>query len=347
MRPRPLSDMEATPIPHLASFAYFQSSSTPCTTPILRPEPPTPRKMLSKAPVSSPMVNRRRRYSSIPRPTSGSSRRATSSTQQFPAPAEGSSIISVPPSSCITNRSRHQRLDTLQSCSVVESQHGDLSGVRQQLHVRKFSTQSIQGLEAFSSPRNTVVRSLMRPLGPPLPRSHTTGNIVVYRQPPSPARKEPKAEHSSPCRSDASPEIDVVDALYESRMTREEVELLNQIEKEKKQNKARLLRITGTAQMASSPSHIAEVQPKFDTKTSSWQSLESAVSRAMIREHVGRKTTDSDDKGILRIDPALANASRSPRASLPTPKSALSIVASPDETNPRLVRNPTRRPSVF
>lgn len=327
----PLPNMDAMAFPHLASLAYFHSSSTHCTTPILRPEPPTPRKMLSTAPAPSAMAYRRRRYSGIPRPSSGSSRRAMSSTQQPLTPGEVSSIIPVLSSPCNANQ---DNLPPLQSDNDVPPNR-DLSGIRQQLHVRNFSTKSAQGLEVFSSPHETAVRSLMRPLGPPLPRSHTMGNLAFDGQKSISTRKEGREETLSFCVSSASLEIDVVDALHESRMTQEEVTLFNQIEKEKELNKLRLSRTTGATRMLSFPYHAPRVDRDLDTITSSWlSSPRSTASRTVFQEQSRRRAVDG--KGILRIDPSLANASQTSSLLL-TPNSGLSTFTSPEEIDPRHV----------
>jgi hypothetical protein len=196
----------------------------------------------------------------------------------------------------------------------------------------------------FSSPRNTAVRSLLRPLGPPLPRSHTMGNLAIDRKSSSPVRKAKTDEYLSLCVSSASLEIDVIDALHESRMTQEEVELFNRIEKEKELNKMRLSRTFGAAHMMSFPGHATQVKRDIDTVTSSWLSSSGlAASRTVFQEHMRRRKANG--KGFLRIDPSLANASRTPP--LLTPKSALSTFISPEEIDPRHVSSPPLSPNVL
>lgn len=63
----------------------------------------------------------------------------------------------------------------------------------------------------------------------------------------------------------------------------------------------------------------------------------------MIQEHMRRRKADG--KGVLRIDPSLANVSRSPP--LLTPKSAVSIFTSPEEIDPRHVSSPPLSPNVL
>jgi hypothetical protein len=200
VRGPPLADMEIMAFPRLASLSYFQDLSTPHAVPILRPEPPTPRKMmpqLAESPAFSSLLNKRRRYSGIPRPASGTSRRATSQ-----AISNEVSTLSIPSGTYTINPRRPPRSDSLQCLGDhPQAAEQDLSGLRQQLHVRNFSTQSVKGLEVLSSPCHTAVRSLLRPLGPPMPRSHPVGNFASTEKPSTPQNKH---------LSDASPEIDVV-----------------------------------------------------------------------------------------------------------------------------------------
>jgi hypothetical protein len=342
VRPQPLPNMEAMSFPHSASLAYFQPFSTPRTTPILRSEPPTPRKMLSTAPACSPMMPRCRRYSGIPRPSSGSSRRATSSTQQLLMSGEVSSIITVPPSPCNADQARLRPSDPLQSWSDDAPRDQDLSGVRHQLHIRNFSTKSVQGLEVFSSPCDTAVRSLMRPLGPPLPRSHTMGSLAFDNLPSPAMRKVGRGDYRSRRVLSASPKIDVVDALHESRMTQEEVVLFNRIEKEKELNKLRLSGV-GAARKLPNPIHPLREDRDGDTMSSSWLSSPRFATKTIFQGQ--SKRTTASGNGMLRIDLSLASTSRV--SSLLTPKSALSTCTSPEKVDPRHVSNTFLAPRAF
>jgi hypothetical protein len=334
-----MPDMAIIAFPRLASLSYFQDLCTPHAAPILRPEPPTPRKMmpqLASSPASSPLLSKRRRYSGIPRPASGASRRATSQ-----ALSNEVSTFSISSRTYTINPRRPLRSDAHQSpgdCPQATDQ--DLSGLRQQLHVRNFSTHSVKGLEALSSPCHTAVRSLMRPLGPPMPRSHTVGNFTSTGKLSTPPNKH---------LSDASPEIDVVDALHESRMTQEEVDLLNRIEREKALNKMRVLSTARKPDLACFLANTTQVEHEFSLDSSSLLSARAAAARARIQQQMRRKTANSFGKSGLQIDPALANQSRTPRASLPAPKSAMSIVSSPGEDHeidPRHVSKIAARSSV-
>lgn len=178
----------------------------------------------------------------------------------------------------------------------------------------------------------------MRPIGPPLPRSHTMGELAFNSQASSPARRLQTVDSRDRGRPAASPEIDVVDALHESRMTQEEVKLLNQAEKERQLNRARLLKKTTTTQMASSPSHV-ETATQESERTSSTISPPSAASRLLTRDHVRRRTADINGKNVLRIDPIDADTNQFPQAYLQTPKPALVSVSPSNKIDARHVSN--------
>ena len=318
--------METMPFPHLESSAYFQPSSTPCTRSISPHEPPRPQKMLSIASEPSHPAHQRRRSSGIPR-------RATSSTQDLLAAGVASSTIRMPQSPSSANRGSPLCSYSLQSCDNNAPSHRDLSGVRQQLHVRNFSTKTVDGLEVFSTPRSTAVRSLMRPLEPPLPRSHTMSNIALNQQPSSTACNGKKREYPSPSRSEAGLEIDVIDALHESRMSREELELFNRVEKEKELNKARLPKTTRFISVMSPPSHVAQVKQDIDTSAASWLlSSRPDTSRNAVQMH-----TKEGSNGFLRINTSLSNACQTPRGTLPTSRPLLNAVTPSHKIDPRHV----------
>lgn len=67
--------------------------------------------------------------------------------------------------------------------------------------------------------RPTPSRRFLGPVGPPLPHSQSTGNVSSQR---------------------SAPEISIADAILESRMTQDEIDLLNQVQKEVVQNHNRL-----------------------------------------------------------------------------------------------------------
>lgn len=82
----------------------------------------------------------------------------------------------------------------------------------------------------------------MRPIPPPLPRSQTTGNLVCFpggrdNSPSKPPRKSSLA-HS--LTQNNGSQLDVVDALLESRMSKPEIRLFDTVKKEAFTNQVRL-----------------------------------------------------------------------------------------------------------
>ncbi|OCT52958.1 hypothetical protein CLCR_09992 [Cladophialophora carrionii] len=89
----------------------------------------------------------------------------------------------------------------------------------------------------------TPGRRLLQPIGPPMPRTQTLGNISCFspaNHSPSPRKPQsvslPPAQHY---RNNVS-QLNIADALGESRMTKEEVDLMKQVQREAAANRARL-----------------------------------------------------------------------------------------------------------
>ncbi|KIW75279.1 hypothetical protein Z517_12053 [Fonsecaea pedrosoi CBS 271.37] len=147
--------------------------------------------------------------------------------------------------------------------------HHDLSGTRQQLYIRNMSTHSLSSHEAvvapyhlkqvssttalpksktmgslLSSPREIITRRrLLQPLDPPLPRTQTLGNISCFaptHQTPSPRKPISVSLSSSEQHHDNVSQLNVADALNESRMTEKEMDLMIQVQREAAVNRARL-----------------------------------------------------------------------------------------------------------
>ena len=148
---------------------------------------------------------------------------------------------------------------------------GDLSGVRQQLPIRNYSIRSIASLDAVLaasssqqlgtlppwgreglpksntstslahlSTRLTPQRQLMGPLGPPMPRSQTTGSLSCFAA-ADPERLPASIKRlvSTPSTIKAS-QVGVIDVLLESRMPEEELKYFDQVSREKEANNRRL-----------------------------------------------------------------------------------------------------------
>lgn len=220
--------------------------------------------------------------SAIPRPTSGTSRHATpTDTRRAGAGSRSGTKIwqrnhthrkswhtndEAPPSSFHLSQSALPGSDSL----VPYAQRArDLSGVQQQLFIRNLSTRSVNDRDNIApppstrqnglplslpksktmssllpSPRDaTPGRRLLQPLGPPLPRTQTLGNISCFgssHATPSPRKPTAVAMRHSHQPQACSSQLDVTGALEESRMTEEEVELMRQVQREAAANRSRL-----------------------------------------------------------------------------------------------------------
>jgi hypothetical protein len=175
-----------------------------------------------------------------------------------------------PPYSCKVPRTQPPRLSLP---SQLTDGSNDLSGIRQQLPVRHYSRHSLASLDAMVSSAakkdenktttslrlpshqtkgNTTAfvakvtspvipqRQLMGPIGPPMPRSQTMGNISCFASPslptPSPTKSTTRTISTISQRSD----VDFKNALAESRMTDKEIEYFNQVAREVEANKRRI-----------------------------------------------------------------------------------------------------------
>ena len=274
----PLKQEQEAPLPHLSSVAYFRTSEKRSCSPPPRPVPPTPYGMkahvMDYTHVEDDPARHRKRYSAssaIPRPSSGTSRHATplgiplltvSSDQQTDPSRPRKSFHSSngkPPSAWVSSKTRLPRSDSLLPYS--ERPQHDLSGLKQQLHVRHYSTQSLSspgkiGLppstnsipkshssKSLLSPSRDITprRSLMKPLSPSLPRSHTFSNLSCTSLPaPTPSPLKPAPTRIPRSAGSSRLQVDVVDALRESRMTEDEIMHWKQTQLEVASNQDRL-----------------------------------------------------------------------------------------------------------
>lgn len=146
--------------------------------------------------------------------------------------------------------------------------HNDLSGIQHQLYLRNFSTHSLSGPDVIpinsrgkqmattgglqksktmgsliSSSREIIPRRrLLQPLSPPIPRTQTLGNISCFgptSQTPSPRKPKSVALPSAQQHGNVS-QLNVADALVDSRMTAKEMGLMVQVQREAAVNRARL-----------------------------------------------------------------------------------------------------------
>ena len=271
-----------TPLPRLSSAASSRSNSHPPCPPNTRPVPPTPHRMrmANMNPNGTEANRHRKRYSvsAIPRPSSGTSRRATPLGLPLLIIPDNEPVQSVqahrksfhstdgkPSSAWFSSKpgTRLPRSDSLLPYRQRSAQ--DLSGVMQQLHVRHYSTQSLSSPSKIGLTRDTSLttgglpksqsstsllspsrgitpgRRLMKPISPQLPKSQTFSSLSCM----SPPSTTPSPQKPVPYRLPRLDElqyrqVDVIDALRESRMTEQEITYLRQVQKEVSTNKDRM-----------------------------------------------------------------------------------------------------------
>ena len=354
------SDQEEL-LPRQSSYTYTISSrQSSCSSIPPRPIPPTPRRMMSPPGASSATQNKhRRRQSGIPRPAFGSSRRVISSQPMVappdPTPHKRISLIgnaAQPPSSWRTL----QVLDQAKSSVPYSQRKQDLSGLEQQLQVRHYSTQGLSSPGKIGSPRQlfgsnvlpksptsvslasppgrdvTPRRHLMKPLSPPLPKSQSVSSISCFSSPlatPSPPKSNP-ASRSKIVTAGVS-QVDVVGALLESRMTEEEIEVLNQVQKEAATNKQRL-RNSLSARQHQQKSPITSTTPAAAfTRKSDGAAVTLSFNDIANINRLEEQRSSVSSRGPLFINSTIANTTNS-SSDLPTPNTISTTVSSgPDE----------------
>ena len=225
----------------------------------------TPRKMSA---ARDAHTRRRSVVSAIPRPASGTSRHATPTgsstlTTEIDVPTDSTNVASTSangPSSWKPSYDKPlphlPRSDSL--LPFTQRFKEDLSGHKQQLQMRHYSTQHLSspskiGCSRPGLPKSqtatdvslasrdvTPYRTLLKPMSPPLPKSHSNTNISCFAPPgqtPSPSKNTadpPRIVKHKPSQ------VDVVDALRESRMTVDEFKVLNDVQKEAVSNHEKL-----------------------------------------------------------------------------------------------------------
>lgn len=207
----------------------------------------------------------------------------------------------------------------------------DLSGTQQQLYIRNISTHSLnvpndaaayshQLKQASSTnalpksktmssllspPRDTTPgRRLLQPIGPPLPRTQTLGNISCLNpsgQTPSP--RKPKSISLSPPRQvdNNVSQIDLVDALVESRMTEKEMDLMLQVQREAAANR---VRIRNSHQQMYPSQHGTPEAPAVNKDEQTPSLTLKDITKARAQEVTKRRSSSGR---LLYINPALAN----------------------------------------
>lgn len=265
---------------------------------------------------------------------------------------------------------------TESSLPYKQRSQNDLSGTRQQLYIRNLSTHSLNGPDALASPPQATQpsgiaglpksktmssllaspreiiprRRLLQPIGPPLPRTQTLGNLSCFghlSQTPSP-RKPTSFVLPRSQKHDNGSQLNVADALVESRMTEKEMDMMIQVQREAAANRSRLRH---TFERRREPprrgsSHSGSFQTLMTRKSNSVPTINlSANDVVNTRRLKGMKRRSSPGR-ILFINSTLANRACS-EASMPTTTTLSSATSSNPsdvpEFSPKHVGDPRTR----
>ena len=329
---------EQVSLPHLSSSAYLSSSTTSTwhsthpPSPV-RPAPPTPHKMSA---MRDTHTRRRSVVSAIPRPASGTSRRATPTSvstliTEADIPTDSTNVVSTStngPSSWKTSYDkplpRLPRSDSL--LPFTQRFKEDLSGHKQQLHLRHYSTQHLSSPSKIACSRPglpkshiaadvslasrdvTPYRTLLKPMSPPLPKSHSNTSISCFAPPgqtPSPSKSTadaPRIVKHKPSQ------VDVVDALRESRMTVDEFKVLNEVQKEAVSNHEKLkTRFQVKHYKPKSTSSGSSVVSSSLTRKSGSDTLNVTAADSVSTDNMHDQDRRRHNRRPLFIDSALAN----------------------------------------
>ncbi len=321
--------------------SYRSSHSAHLTIPGTMPQSSTP-----TDPAAISARSSRSSVSAIPRPTSGTSRRATPSgiggNQACsglgkPIFDQGQKLRKpwnlndgAPPSSFRMPQSSSISPESLPPYAHRSRQ--DVSGVRQQLYIRNLSTKSLNDPESatspqfkhgsglpksktmtnlFSSPRDITPKRLLQPLGPPLPRTQTLGNMTCFGSTSStPSPRKPTSITVSTLRRnhDDASQLHMADVLNESRMTDKEMELMLQVQREAAVNRIRLRNSIGGRHAASEyPSPPGTAQPWATDWHKSTPCITLPVQDAIPPRRPAALQRKSSSGRLLSINPTIAN----------------------------------------
>ncbi len=263
---------------------------------------------------------------------------------------------SDPQSAFRHSRARPPRLSLPATTSQLMDGSHDLSGMCQQLPVTRCSRHSLASLDAMVSSamgaaenksatslpgptrptkQNTLSsvakgtspvipqRQLMGPLGPPLPRNQTVGNMACFTSSAANTPSPSKPSTRTISTISQTTELGVVDALAESRMTDKEMEYFIQVAKEVKTNRQRMKGSTRAKRLFSNDTGIGSASSK--TLTSLRRSNGSSDRAA--EEYGDMAITDSSKRrpfqgATLKIIP---NSSKAISPPVLTPDSGVSM----------------------
>jgi hypothetical protein len=203
----------------------------------------------------------------------------------------------------LSQYSRHSlaSLDAMVSSATREDENKTKKPLRQSSHIGKSNTSSL--VSKVASP---VIpqRQLMAPLGPPLPRSQTMGNLMCFTgsstNTPSPPKNTIRAESVVSQTS----QVGVMAALAESRMTDKEIEYFNQVAKEVEANRQRMKGSNKVKRIASNDSGTDMASSKTMTSFATSNASSGQAVNAYGDIFVGDASTKAPFQGArLKIIP--------------------------------------------
>lgn len=297
-------------------------------------------------------LSRHSSVSAIPRPTSGTSRHATPTSSRRGGATVDPDTYSFNPShrhrkSWHPNDGAPPTSFHLPQSSWASSEtfspykhqaKGDHAQQQQQLHYQKSSTQAFnnpgdvstnpQGAHPRPIPRSRTMdnllpapqnvtprRGLLQPLGPPLPRTHTLGNISCFgpsSTTPSP-RKPTSIAMSQRRQQDDSSKMNVADALLESRMTKEEIGMMRQAQREAGVHRTQLRNSFGASIKTAKPGavHCETSKGPCPIQTGPIATVKPSVNDIVHSGLLEKLQQSSSCRRLLFTDPAIANKDHS------------------------------------
>ncbi|KIY03135.1 uncharacterized protein Z520_01602 [Fonsecaea multimorphosa CBS 102226] len=159
----------------------------------------------------------------------------------------------------------------------------------------------------LSSSRDTITRRrLLQPLDPPLPRTQTLGNISCFGpSTESPSPRKPTSISLSPAgqHHDNASQLNIADALMESRMSEKEMDLMIQVQREAAINRARL---RNACQHRNPPERAPSVQSPRSTVDRA-PTLKLALNDVANTQRLETMKRTSSSGRLLFINSTLAN----------------------------------------
>lgn len=336
------------PLPHHSSLTFFRSPKHERPSNYTRrvSQENMPSTYTSPDPTALSAQSCRSSISAIPYPATGTSRRATPSGGGSNRAGLHLNKTSLSPEYChvepwtTTERWPPSSIPLFQPSAVSSAPYPPYSQrqprdgpcVVAHHHDRHLSCGSLHGSEmapshqmrdGFNLPKSNTMsnlislsrditpKRLLQPLGPPLPRTQTLGNITCFGSTNSTSSpRKPtsvKVSHFKRHQDDES-QLDIATALSESRMTDEELEMMQQTQREAAINRFRLRERFRGGRDAS-----RHVLPSTVTQHQKIETIQTTPSNTITMEATASDPLPADvqkagaKRGHLAINPTLAN----------------------------------------